>query len=72
MQSSFKGKIWRNLEFYVDDIIVKTWQSSSLITDLEETFANIRHFNIKLTLVKCAFVVPRGKLIGYIITKCGI
>jgi hypothetical protein len=37
---------------------------SSLITDLEETFANLRHFNIKLNQEKCTFGVPRGKLLG--------
>jgi hypothetical protein len=44
------------LEFLpVDDIIIKTRQRSSLIIDLEETFANISCFNIKLNLEKCTF-----------------
>jgi hypothetical protein len=30
------------------------------------------HFNIKLNLEKCTFGVPWGKLLRYIITKCGI
>jgi hypothetical protein len=50
---------------------MKTQQSSSLIADLEETFANLRRFNIKLNPEKCTFGVPRGKLLGYIITKRG-
>jgi hypothetical protein len=72
MQFCFKGQIERNLEVYVDDIIIKTRQSSRLITNLEETFANLRHFNIKLNPEKCTFWVPRGKLLGYIITNHGI
>jgi hypothetical protein len=72
MQFYFKEQIGRNLEVYVDDIVIKTQQSSSLITDLEETFANLRHFNIKQIPEKCTFVIPRGKLLGYIITKHGI
>jgi hypothetical protein len=72
MQFCFKGQIGRNLEVYVDDIIIKTRQSSRLITNLEETFANLRHFNIKLNPEKCTFWVPRGKLLGYIITNRGI
>jgi hypothetical protein len=58
MQSCFKGQIGRNLEVYVNDIIVKTRQSSCLIADPEETFANLRHYTIKLSLEKCTFGVP--------------
>jgi hypothetical protein len=72
MQYCFKWQIGHNLEVYVDDIIVKTRQSSSLITDLEETFSNLKHFNIKLNSKKCTIEVPQGKLLGYIITKRGI
>jgi hypothetical protein len=72
MQSCFEGQIRYNLEVYVDDIIIKTRQSSSLIADLEETFTNVRRFNIRLNPEKCTFGVPWGKLLGYIITKRGI
>jgi hypothetical protein len=48
MQFCFKGQIGHNLEVYVDDIIVKCQKSGSLISDLEETFNNLRQFNIKL------------------------
>jgi hypothetical protein len=68
MQSCFKGQTGRNLEVYVDDNVMKTRQSSSLIADLEETFINLMRFNIKLNLEKCIFGVPQGKLLGYIIT----
>jgi hypothetical protein len=72
MQSYFDGQIGHNLEVYIDDIIVKTRQDSSLIANLEETFTNLRRFNIRLNPEKCTFGVPRGKLLGYIITKRGI
>jgi hypothetical protein len=57
---------------YVDDIVVKTRCGDSFILDLEETFTNLKHFNIRLNLEKCTFRVPRGKLLGYIIMKHGI
>jgi hypothetical protein len=69
MQFCFKGKIGHNLKVYVDNIIVKSRQSTSLIANLEETFNNLRRFNIKLNEEKCTFGVPRGKLLGYIITE---
>jgi hypothetical protein len=39
---------------------------------LEETFNNLRRFNITLNLEKCTFGVPQVKLLGYIITEHGI
>jgi hypothetical protein len=60
------------MEVYINGIIVMTRQGSSLILDLEETFTNLRHFNIRLNPKKCTFGVPRGNLLGYIITKHGI
>jgi hypothetical protein len=38
MQFCLKGQIGRNLEVYLNNIIVKSRQSSSIIADLEETF----------------------------------
>jgi hypothetical protein len=48
MQSCFEGQIEHNLEVYVDDIIIKPWLGNSLILILEETFTNLKHFNIRL------------------------
>jgi hypothetical protein len=72
MQFCFKEQIGRNLEIYVGDIVIKPRKSCSLISDLEETFNNIRRFNIMLNSKKCTFGVPQGKLMGYIITERGI
>jgi hypothetical protein len=56
----------------MDDIVIKSRKSCSLISDLEETFNNFRCFNIKLNSEKCTFRVPQGKLLGYIITERSI
>jgi hypothetical protein len=58
MKSYFKEQIRRNLEVYIDDIVIKTRQGDSLMLDLEETFTNLRQFNIRLNLEKCTFGVP--------------
>jgi hypothetical protein len=58
----------RNAEAYIDDIIVKTRESHTFIKDLEETFANMRKVNIKLNPAKCAFGVPSGKLLGFLVS----
>jgi hypothetical protein len=52
--------------------MTKSRKSDNIISDLEETFNNLRWFNIKLNPEKCTFGVPRGKLMGYIITERGI
>jgi hypothetical protein len=60
------------IAIYVDDIVVKTAQACDLIANLAAMFANLRRFNIKLNPKKCVFGVPKGKLLGYIISECGI
>jgi hypothetical protein len=62
----------RNAEAYVDDIVVKTRESHTFIEDLEETFVNLRKVNIKLNPAKCAFGVPSGKLLGFLVSHRGI
>jgi hypothetical protein len=62
----------RNAEAYVDDIIVKTHEGPTLIEDLEETFANLQKVNIKLNPAKCAFGVPSGKVLGFLVSHHGI
>lgn len=57
---------------YVDDIVVKTRKSDNLITDLKETFTNLRRLWINLNLEKCVFGVPKGKLLGFMVFDRGI
>jgi dsDNA-binding SOS-regulon protein len=56
----------------VDDVVVKTRNSDTLIADLEETFASLREYRWKLNPNKCIFGVPSEKLLGFIISHRGI
>jgi hypothetical protein len=56
----------------VDDVVVKTRNSDTLITDLEETFASLREYQWKLNPNKCVFSVPSGKPLGFIISHHSI
>jgi hypothetical protein len=56
----------------VDDVVVKTRNSNTLIADLEETFASLREYRWKLNPNKCIFGVSSGKLLGFIINHRGI
>jgi hypothetical protein len=72
MQFCFKEQIGCNLKVYVDNIMINSQKSGNLISNLEETLNNLWQFNIKLKMEKCTFGVPRGNLLGYIITERGI
>jgi hypothetical protein len=41
IQACFKRQLNKNFEAYVDDMVVKTRNSDTLIADLEETFASL-------------------------------
>jgi hypothetical protein len=72
MRKALGSQMGRNAEAYVDDIVVKTRESHTFTEDLEETFANLRKVNIKLNPAKCAFGVPSGKLLGFLVSHRGI
>nr|AAX96316.1 retrotransposon protein, putative, Ty3-gypsy sub-class [Oryza sativa Japonica Group]ABA91738.1 retrotransposon protein, putative, Ty3-gypsy subclass [Oryza sativa Japonica Group] len=72
IQRYFSTQIGRNVEAYVDDVVVKTKQKDDLITDLEETFTSIHAFRMKLNPEKCIFRVPSGKLLEFMISQRGI
>jgi hypothetical protein len=72
MQHVFGEHIGPTVEAYVDDIVVKTKKISNLINDLDVAFKCLRAKNIKLNREKCVFGVPRGMLLGFIVSECGI
>nr|GEZ10611.1 reverse transcriptase domain-containing protein [Tanacetum cinerariifolium] len=69
---AFQSKIGRNLEAYVDDMIIKTNDEKVLIVDIAETFDNLRRINMKLNLKQCSFGVEEGKFLRYMVTSKGI
>jgi hypothetical protein len=72
IQAYFKKQLNKNVEAYVDDVVVKTRNSDTLITDFEDTFASLREYQWKLNPNKCVFGVPSGKLLDFIISHRGI
>src|SRR4051812_38505311 len=72
MQKCLIWKIDRNVEVYVDDIVIKSAERNISLADLAETFQSLRAYNIKLNPEKCVFGVPAGKLIGFMVSKRGI
>ncbi|GKC22084.1 reverse transcriptase domain-containing protein [Tanacetum coccineum] len=68
----FKGKIGRNLEAYVDDMVIKSKTKLEMIKDVEETLMTLKKVNMKLNPKKCSFGIEEGKFLGYIVTYEGI
>ena len=68
----FGEHIGSTVEAYVDDIIIKSKKRDDLIQDLEIAFSCLRTNSIKLNPEKCVFGVPRGMLLGYIVSQRGI
>ncbi|KAK1631102.1 hypothetical protein QYE76_005417 [Lolium multiflorum] len=59
MHRCLKDQIGRNVHAYVDDIAVMTQKGSDLISDLTETFENLRRY--KMTLNPLKFVSHLGE-----------
>jgi hypothetical protein len=72
IQWCLHSQLGRNVEAYVDDVVIKTWEDKGLISDLAESFDNLRKFKIKLNPKKCTFGVHSGKLLRYMVSHHGI
>jgi phage FluMu protein gp41 len=62
----------RNILAYVDDIVVKSIQRKDHISDLAETFTNLRGANLKFNPEKCVFDIHKGKFLGCLVSTIGI
>ena len=68
----FRPQIGRNVEVYVDDMLVKSLDERKHLEDLQETFDTFRQYNMKLNPSKCAFGVSSGKFLGFMVSHRGI
>ncbi|KAL0457984.1 UNVERIFIED_CONTAM: hypothetical protein Slati_0425600 [Sesamum latifolium] len=71
LDSMFKEQLRRNMEVYIDDMLVKSRQTDQHLANLAETFNTLR-YHMKLNPAKCAFGVRSGKFLGYLVTEKGI
>jgi hypothetical protein len=68
----FEKQMGRNVEVYVDDMLVKNVQAPDHVSDLKETFDTIRRYEMKLNPSKCTFGVSSGKFLGYLVSQRSI
>jgi len=62
----------RNVQAYVDDMVVTSQQKEQHVADLEELFTTIAKYRLKLNPYKCVFGVEAGKFLGFLLTERGI
>ena len=68
----FHGQIDKNVEVYVDDMLVKSKEEDSHLDDLGETFKTLHKYHKKLNPSKCAFGVYSGKFLGFKIGRAHV
>ncbi|RVW44135.1 Transposon Ty3-G Gag-Pol polyprotein [Vitis vinifera] len=68
----FHDMMHRNVEVYVDDMIVKSRGRADHLVALEKFFEKIRNLRLRLNPKKCTFGVTFGKLLGHMVSERGI
>ena len=68
----FSKQIGRNMEMYVDDMLVKSKEEFAYLDNLKETFTTLKQYQMKLNPSKCAFGVASGKFLGFMVFQKGI
>ncbi|GJS16354.1 reverse transcriptase domain-containing protein [Tanacetum coccineum] len=72
VDKAFHKQIGRNLEVYVDDLVIKSRTKDELIRDMEETFQTLREINMKLNPKKCTFGIEEEMFLGYKVSTRGL
>ncbi|GJR16193.1 reverse transcriptase domain-containing protein [Tanacetum coccineum] len=72
VDKAFQNQIGRNLEVYMEDLVIKSRTEHEIIKDMEETFKTLREINMKLNLKKCTFGIEEGMFLGYKVNTEGI
>ena len=68
----FNKQIDRNMEVYVDDILVKSKEELAHLDDLRETFATLKQYQMKLNPGKCVFGVASSKFLEFMVSQSWI
>ncbi|GJX83060.1 reverse transcriptase domain-containing protein [Tanacetum coccineum] len=72
VDKAFQRQIGRNLEVYVDDLVIKSRKEEEIIRDITETFKTLRKINMKLNPKKCTFGMQEGMFLGYKVSTNGL
>ena len=68
----FEAQLGKNIEVYIDDMVVKSKVVSEHMGDLENIFEIPRKHKLHLNASKCFFGMGSSKFLGYMVTHHGI
>ncbi|CAL8157740.1 unnamed protein product [Prunus armeniaca] len=66
MNSVFHDMIGHSLEVYIDDVVIKSLEEGSHISNLRRTFLRMRQHKLKMNPKKCVFGVQAGNFLGFL------
>ena len=72
MTRMFESLLGKNIEIYIDDMVVKSKMVSEHLEDLQVIFEILRSYKLRLNASKCSFGVGSDKFLGYMVTHKGI
>ena len=68
----FEPQFGKNIEVYIDDMVVKSKVVSKHVGDLRSIFEILREHKLCPNASKCSFGVGSRKFLGYMVTYRGI
>ena len=71
MTKMFEPQLGKNIEVYIDDMVVKSKVVSEHVGDLKNIFEMLREHKLRLNATKCSFGVGPGNFLGYMVTHQG-
>ena len=72
MTKMFEPQLGRNIEIYINDMVVKSKIVFEHVEDLTSIFGILRKHKLRLNASKCSFGVGSRKFLGYMVTHRGI
>ena len=72
MTRMFEQQLGKNIEVYIDDMVVKSKMVFEHVEDLENIFEILRKHKLCLNASKCFVGVGSDKFLGYMVTYRGI
>ena len=72
MTRMFEPQLGKNIEIYIDDMVIKSKLESEHVNDLGNIFKILRKHKLHLNASKCSFGVASRKFLGYMVTQCEI
>ena len=67
MTKMFERQLDKNIEVYIDDMVVKSKEIPEHVEDLRSIFETLREHKLRLNASKCSFGVGSGKFLGYMV-----